>query len=825
MPYSTKDRKLPHLELVAEANLDRRRRPAPPTPPPPRGTRSAFAKKLTDKLSDLEGQLGAITLVSPGIQPHLVFRIPLAKGAVIDDVHASLRRVGLIPVSIEPDRAVIAFRHEVDLAKFKVAVGEYKAGPRIDPKTEKPFKSTKWDIFEYIETDSMRLWGRADRIGAMLKIATGEGAQHLISSQVYTVDVEVWHRGTRDLALASAQEVETVLREAGTRDERILDRYVGEALCLLRVRATGNTVSRLLDIQAVAEVDFPPQPTFDQIAAASVTARDYPAPSQPKPDGPRLCILDSGIASNHPLIARNVGYEAAVMSSTSSPADEHGHGTMVGGVAIFGDVRGCYDKGQFSSPITLFSARVLDQSNRFDDDKLVVNQIREAITEFRDEPHNCRVFNLSLGTAAPAFTGNVERQTIWAESLDILARELKVLLVVSTGNVTEIFTTNTKTAEEVLANYPKYLLENSARINDPSTAAIPITVGALSGSDTAATRPGAAASDISRAVAKPDQPAPFTRLGHGINGAIKPEFVEYGGNAVFTGTGNTRRIAKEPGTAVMSFSHQPLQRLFAYDAGTSFAAPLVARNAALTWHRLRTVFGREPDPNLVRAVLATGASVPEQILTLIPNDDERFRFAGYGRIDVDHALDSTDKRVTLVAQNSLRLDTFAVYSVPIPPNFVRASGRKLIRVALAFDPPVRRRRLDYLGVEMTFQMIRGRSIDEVVDAYRSVLPDEEPEKAISGSSKIDFDPKEAPRNADYSRKKSTLQLADFEFSRDASKYGDTYWLVVRSERKWAPVEIDTQDYAVAVVLSADDDQLYNSIELRLRQRARVRTRH
>ena len=50
--------------------------------------------------------------------------------------------------------------------------------------------------------------------------------------------------------------------------------------------------------------------------------------------------------------------------------------------------------------------------------------------------------------------------------------------------------------------------------------------------------------------------------------------------------------------------------------------------------------------------------------------------------------------------------------------------------------------------------------------------------------------------------------------------GETYWLLVRSQRKWAQVEIENQQYAVAVTLEADNDELYNSISLRLQQRAR-----
>src|ERR1019366_8055973 len=115
-----------------------------------------------------------------------------------------------------------------------------------------------------------------------------------------------------------------------------------------------------------------------------------------------------------------------------------------------------------------------------------------------------------------------------------------------------------------------------------------------------------------------------TRIGHGINGAIKPEFVDYGGNAVFRGSGNQRTVGRDPGVDVMSFSHLPLRQLFAYDVGTSFAAPVVARNAATLWEHLRSGLGLEPDPNLVRAVMASAAYVPSEMLTHFPGKMTNF---------------------------------------------------------------------------------------------------------------------------------------------------------------------------------------------------------
>lgn len=682
MPYNPQEVRHAHLQLVVEdRSHDRRRRPAPPSPPPPR-VRGFFGPSLSAKLQELEATAGQAQIAAPGLQPHLIFRIPLAKGVVVDSISSLLRSVGLIPVSIEPDRAVIAFRNDIDLTEFQRAIASYVRGPRkgINPTTGEEYKTTKWDLFEYIDPDGLKLWSRSDRIGPRLGQLIGQNANRINLREIYIVDVELWHRGTRDLAETSLQELRNLLRTSQNVNNQVLDHFVGENLCLARVRVNGEFLSKLLDLSVVAEVEIPPQPVLNTVEVQRLTARDFPPITPPRLDGPKVCIVDSGIASNHPLLARNVAESAAVMSSAGTPADEHGHGTMVAGLSVFGNVRACYTSGKFSSPIRLFSVRVLDRQNRFDDEQLIINQIERAILTYYDVPHRCRVFNLSVGSATPAFEPGAEKQTIWAEALDLIARKLKILLVVSAGNFNEIFGLGSVEAENVLTQYPRYLLEHSARLNDPATSAISITVGALAEHATAALRSGIGSEDIVRPIAPPRHPSPFTRLGHGLNGAIKPEFVEYGGNAVFKGTGNTRHIGQDQGTSVMSFSNQPLNRLFAFDCGTSLAAPVVAREAAIVWHRLTALLGSEPDPNLVRAVLASAAEVPDEVKRLFRDENDMYRIAGYGQIDSDLANSSSDRRVTLVAQGSLALDKFAIYSVPITTALNQAPGMKHIRV-------------------------------------------------------------------------------------------------------------------------------------------------
>lgn len=823
----------PHLPLLREErSAERRKKKGFSGNRPDRGGRSAFSPQLEEAVENLITEAQSKPALIRGFQPHLVFRIPYTEGASVEQLVDSLQeQTGLEIVSIEPEGAVIAFRGDVDLQEFKDAIDIYERGPRdgINPKTGKPYASTKMDFLEYLEPQGMRLWNKDDRIGPRLVELIGPNGDGIGIAERYVIEVELWHPGGADRASSFLNEVRHLIETDCREGEGILDTFIGEFIILVKIAVLGDKLIRLLEMDVVAEADLPPRPDFDPIQATNFTARDCPSPPRPSDDGPRVCIIDSGITSNHPLLANNVGYEEAILTQDPSPADAHGHGTMVAGLAVFGDVRACYEARNFASPITLFSARVLNDSNEFDEDKLIVNQMREAILTFLVPPYSCRVFNISIGSAMPALDSIRPRQTLWAEELDILARELKVVLVISAGNHAEAAVSNAADAETVMQSYPGLLFNARTGICDPASSAISVTVGALAQHNIPAPVRGASANDIVRPIAAIDEPSPMTRIGPGIKGAIKPEFVHYGGNLVFRGFGSSvRSISDEPGTAVMSFSNRPTQQLFSFYCGTSFAAPRVARLAALVENGLRIDLNEIPSSNLIRAVLAGTAEIPDAAKTRLSNsngDHAPIKVCGYGLPSENDALRSRDSRVTMVYQGSIQIDYFDVFAVPIPDVFRYARGMRKIIVSLAYDPPVRRRRLDYLGVEMDIFLIRGKTIDEIHEAFRKLQPNEDAEEAIKGAARMSLEPKSSSRNGGYSRKKSTLQRCECVMKRpDGANvdYGNEYHLVVRCERKWAPSEIETQDFALAVTLCADAPDLYNQVALRIQQRVRAR---
>ncbi|MGB7324305.1 MAG: S8 family peptidase, partial [Rubripirellula sp.] len=560
-----------------------------------------------------------------------------------------LQKIGISVVSIESDNAIIAFRDEADLTSFREVVDNYERGPLINKKTGEPYKSTQYDVIENIEVGQMRLWGRVDRVGSRLADEIGTSGESITKNKLYSVDVELWHRGTSELARAAIAELKIAIQSTGNADERVCDTFVGQLLCLARIIVRGSTLNKLLELDIVGEIELPSQPSLDVRQVRRTTEREFPEPPQPPVDGPSVCVVDSGATTNHPLIANNIGHAESILTKTDSAADENGHGTMVGGLAVFGSVRGCYADGTFASPITLYSARVLNADNSFDDEELIIHQMRRAIEVFMQAPYGCHVFNMSLG-ARDAWLRNNNRQSIWAESLDILAREFNVLLVVSAGNQDLAFGYSADESEHIISSYPEYLFREECGLCEPATAAIPITVGGIAESDAPQVRVGAASGDINRGIAKPFQPSPLTRIGPGINDAIKPEFVDFAGNLSFQGFGNNREVNADRGMSVMSFSNDPTNQLFAFDNGTSMAAPKVSRIASILWRNLRDELGSDPQANLVRAILAASAEIPPPVTKLLKNEHGEAgirQVCGFGMIDEELAYESGDRRPTM----------------------------------------------------------------------------------------------------------------------------------------------------------------------------------
>ena len=786
---------LPHLNLPqADYDLPRKKTGSGRSP---QREHHAHGRKLGNELDDVLDRFRRRRRLA-GIDPSLILRVQLDAHVGVDE--DAWERAGLIVVSIDENKTLVLFSSDTELTDFRRRLGEYQLGPR--PGRKGPAHQ---QLFAGIDTiGEVR---PQDRLGRLIRADGIETPDAIVDDREYVIDIELWDLGTRGANRSKVEELRDFISE---RNGRVTDDYVGESLVLLRVRCVGRTVKDLLRIDHVATVDLPPQPTLLVEEMLDIAIEDLPAVIAPDDGAPGVAVLDSGLAAAHPLIGPAVGEATTVPRALGDASDGHGHGTMVAGLALYGDVGRCIQLRSFVPRLILYSARVLNDELRFDDEKLIATQMREAIEYFR-QTYGCRVFNASLGDSRLPYQGG--KVSAWASILDALARELDVVIVVSAGNF-EYDPEPGGPADAHVQDYPQYLLGEPAAIIEPATAAIVLTVGALAHTDSV---PMAMGQGVAfRPIAQTEQPSPFTRAGPGLGGAIKPELCEIGGNLGFDGViGRTRKVRE---LSVVSMNRTYVRRLFNTDVGTSFAAPLVAHGAA----RLYEAFPGA-SANLVRALLASSASVPEaaeRALRPVARD-ATLRLCGYGRPDLEFARASDEGRVVLYGESALALDNFHIYEVPIPEELINLRGTRRISVTLAYDPPVRHTRFDYLGVRMSFRLIRGRTVQEIAEAFRRRAVDEEAVDRLT-STKYDC-PMEPPPTV---REGGTLQKAILTMRRaPRPEYGDTYHVVVRCVKRWAGEEFSPQRYAVVVVIehSADVD-LYSRIQARVRQRARVRAR-
>jgi hypothetical protein len=258
---------------------------------------------------------------------------------------------------------------------------------------------------------------------------------------------------------------------------------------------------------------------------------------------------------------------------------------------------------------------------------------------------------------------------------------------------------------EIKDNYPGYLLENEDfKITNPATSALAITVGSIAG-EFRIQEERYGSDQIKTPIAKKNQPSPFSRTGQGINGMVKPELVEYGGNQILYESYN--RIVEDDGGKVTLLNNQSTGNILKFDYGTSFSAPKVAHLAG----RIANKFPQK-SANFIHNMLLIGADYPfEPDKTFYNKKDNdsalktHLSICGYGLSGYDRAVNSFDNRAILFDEGQIGLNRIKIYSLKMPDIFFAEAGKKKITITLTFNPETRSSRGDsYLGNRMKFQL-------------------------------------------------------------------------------------------------------------------------
>ncbi|WP_300646066.1 S8 family peptidase [Nocardioides sp.] len=741
--------------------------------------------------SHLRDQL-AVTVRAPrrldqGVDPALVFKIK-ARSRPEDSAFEG--------------RGLQVLGETVDYTYFVLAEDQ---GTQLDAAIQRYVRTGELRSFFNL-IDDFEPYGPEDRMGPGLEDLVGG------YDGVRTLDVTIWPSGSFDQAQARTRTVEGVLARS---DGRLLLRSVTARRTYLRVAVSADGLADLLNTSVVEIVRTPPVPFLDFREWRDIGPVDL---SHTRRESVVVGVLDDSPESGHPLL------DGLILSDDSLAPDGYqwqqrgSHGTEVVGRVLYPDL---HNELRDLSPLTAVGAvrvvRILEPDPNRDagaprfatyapPHELVSAGIRHLHERF-----GVRIFNLSVGYAEPYNDLHLGALT---EAIDDLIRELDIVVVVPSGNAGIDLHARTPSGHHIVDDKPEYFFTADHRLSEPGPAALAVTVGSLALSEAPAEMPNRIGW---QAAAATDEASPFTRTGPGLGTALKrtnkPDMTHYGGNTVVNDSGGA--VHNDPGASLITTSTRLGDgRLFAAVNGTSFASPAVARVAADIAHAYP-----DASANLIRALLATSAAPPGPAAS-ITEHHRRARVYGLGRPDGDRALNSGATRVTMTYDGALPVDTVQIHPIPIPEIFRRGSGgSRAITIALAFDPPVRRQRREYLAAAMKVDVYRNIDPDQLVDMLQKQDPDD-PTDLINDSRRLDLQP------GSNSFTNSTLHMRRWTRTRTFIDDEETFYLVVTHKAQtWARNEPSYQEQAYALAVTLEDQNLVQA-DLRqiLTQQVRVPAR-
>jgi len=737
---------------------------------------------------------------------------------------------------------------------------------------------TKPDFFNAIE--SFQDISTEKKIGKSLKDKPlGDSADF--------IDIELWKMNNPQKNKIFIRQLKDAYNDPSK--FKITDSLSTKSFELLRVKLTQKIFNEIIELKEIARADRPYLPQFNpfEFTRPDISNIEFNKPSE---YATGILVIDSGIVSNHPMLGECIGGEENFQSGETELQDTVGHGTAVAGCAAYGDIDNCLENNNFTPENWIFSAKVMYAERNditgtvspiYDSEKLIEHQFKDAVESFLSNPaYQIKVVNISLGNHNEIWNKDYSRQLPLAALIDELAFTFtNVIFIVSAGNQDPRNLYNT--IQEIKDNYPTYLTKDEDfRVINPATSALAFTVGSIAGIiRIAQERYGA--EDIKVAIAEEHQPSPFTRTGTGINGMIKPELVEYGGNLIFKEKHGW--ITEDTGGKIAVLNNRTTEDIIKYDYGTSFSAPKLA-------HLAGKISNRYPQrsANFIKNMLLVGSNYPflpddhfygsipmkigikkfdEKIIDKIPSDDDKkfisdafqkeakfynlklglstdvkkiiskifnsinfksglgikdhLSVCGYGLSNYEKAINSYNNRAVLWDEGQIALNQIKVYSLPLPEIFFSEKGKKKIIVTLTFNPETRSNRGDsYLGNRMEFHLFHSVNPQVLIEKY-GVISEKTEQTAVPKKLEkfeIIFYPGGNTRKAGCHQKAWKVYKSD-----PKNIPSSPVSLVLLNFNKWIPDESRLQDYCISVTFEHEKEiELYNEIRANVQVKTRVR---
>lgn len=595
----------------------------------------------------------------------------------LDDSRADARLVGIMP-----DTGIVLLDVEdAGLEYLRKKLDAFADDSKVSTKIEKDGEVTTHRRNEraIAPVGSIGLAGLSDLSGTMLRAEPPP----LSRPCWFEIGCRGGYRNPPEYTTSSRAQLARQLYRLGVWQK--LDDFQGPEQVYFFVRLTGLQLEELRNsTDCIYEVELAPQPLRDLHLLDDLTTNDIANFSlgQPREDAPAIVVLDTGIATGHPLLS------SAILSATTagpeipSPEDTYGHGTKMAGLVLHRDVGAVVERGRADAAHWVQSSRLLIEpgyGTAADDnyEKWPVLTERAILSaEGADAYPRDRAFVLAVTRSMQDPPLDDIAPTLWSQAVDQLAFHagLGRLMIVSAGNA--------RPSEWLKLAELHPQLQLSEKIHQPAQASNALTVGAFTAR---VELPNDKDYAESRVVAtKAGGISPYTSTGLvGNEWPIKPDVVFEGGNLALSGTLPDSTV---PTLSALTTSHR---HVYGSPVGLiSMTSEASARAAHLAAH----IWSCEPKlrPETVRGLIVHSASWTKAILEDFRGLNDRLQACGYGVPNERLAMECAQGVATIVVEDSMPNAVIEDELKKVPPKRAtsKAATRKFRRKVKFYRLPL-----------------------------------------------------------------------------------------------------------------------------------------
>lgn len=555
-------------------------------------------------------------------------------------------------------------------------------------------------------------------------------------------EIELFYRKNKETQQRREDDVKTLIHTAGG---KVLGQTVIDAINYHAILASlpRQTVQSIIDKKDVALAAADQIMFFQAVGQNIVISADNISDSPVQVnmptaigDEPIIALFDGLPQENHPYLNGVLNVDDPDNYASQYTVSARMHGTSMASFIAHGDlnnIRHQITHKIYVRPIMKSRSTLSGDGEEIPDDILIVDKIHEAVRRLFEPDAGrvaptIRVINLSIGFPGRIFD---RMMSPLARLLDWLSYTYRILFVVSAGNhsgnidVGMSFTDFSALSIEERTALIIQNMNNNLRIQrllSPAESVNALTVGA-SFSDESTFTPDA------RQVmpCSDNMVSPISALGRGMNNSIKPDIILDGGRNTLlqNGMGGTElRWRPSQTRAPGSVSAAPYDlasgaQKIMHSFGTSNAAAMTSHEASRCFDTLSDVFSDAGEALpygavalLIKAMLVHGSEWGELYNVFesaigIPQrfTDYVYRFFGYGKPNVDKAIECAKNRITLLGYGELKDGEAHLFDLPLP--FDEFSRNKILRrltATLACFSPITPARQAYRSAQLWFSI-------------------------------------------------------------------------------------------------------------------------